>query len=268
MTTADATAEAGAKKRLNLAPIQKFGRSLMLPIAALPVAALMLRLGQPDLLGADGLGWDKVAAVAGRRWRSPVREPAAALRRRCRHRHGEEGRRLDGAGRGGRLPRLQGRGGCRVAVRAPVTSAGRGPGADQLRRARRHPVRADRRATSGSATTASRCRPTWRSSVAGASCRSSPGSRRSSWPCCWRVIYPAFDAGLTNIGEWVAANADHRRRSSTAPPTGCCIPLGLHHILNSVPWFILGDYTNPPPARSCTATSAASSPATRPPAPS
>jgi PTS system N-acetylglucosamine-specific IIC component len=37
----------------------------MLPIAALPVAALMLRLGQPDLLGADGLGWDKVAAVIG-----------------------------------------------------------------------------------------------------------------------------------------------------------------------------------------------------------
>jgi len=37
----------------------------MLPIAALPVAALMLRLGQPDLLGADGLGWDRVAAVIG-----------------------------------------------------------------------------------------------------------------------------------------------------------------------------------------------------------
>ena len=37
----------------------------MLPIAALPVAALLLRLGQPDLLGADGLGWDKVAAVIG-----------------------------------------------------------------------------------------------------------------------------------------------------------------------------------------------------------
>lgn len=37
----------------------------MLPIAALPVAALLLRLGQPDLLGADGLGWDTVAAVIG-----------------------------------------------------------------------------------------------------------------------------------------------------------------------------------------------------------
>ncbi|QHC02322.1 PTS transporter subunit EIIC [Epidermidibacterium keratini] len=37
----------------------------MLPIAALPVAALLLRLGAPDLLGADGLGWDSVAAVIG-----------------------------------------------------------------------------------------------------------------------------------------------------------------------------------------------------------
>ena len=37
----------------------------MLPIAALPAAALLLRLGQPDLLGADGLGWDHVAAVIG-----------------------------------------------------------------------------------------------------------------------------------------------------------------------------------------------------------
>jgi PTS system N-acetylglucosamine-specific IIC component len=37
----------------------------MLPIAALPAAALLLRLGQPDLLGAEGLGWDRVAAIVG-----------------------------------------------------------------------------------------------------------------------------------------------------------------------------------------------------------
>ena len=69
MSTNDATAaDAPQEKRaprFNLAPLQKFGRSLMLPIAALPVAALMLRLGQPDLLGADGLGWTDVAAVIG-----------------------------------------------------------------------------------------------------------------------------------------------------------------------------------------------------------
>jgi PTS system N-acetylglucosamine-specific IIC component len=34
-----------------LAGLQRLGRSLMLPIAALPAAGLLLRLGQPDLLG-------------------------------------------------------------------------------------------------------------------------------------------------------------------------------------------------------------------------
>ena len=33
------------------AGIQQLGRALMLPIAVLPVAGLLLRLGQPDLLG-------------------------------------------------------------------------------------------------------------------------------------------------------------------------------------------------------------------------
>ena len=65
MTTQDAADSGTSRRKLNLAPVQKFGRSLMLPIAALPVAALLLRLGQPDLLGADGLGWDSVAAVIG-----------------------------------------------------------------------------------------------------------------------------------------------------------------------------------------------------------
>jgi PTS system N-acetylglucosamine-specific IIC component len=35
---------------------QRIGRSLMLPIAVLPAAALLLRLGQDDVLGKDGLG--------------------------------------------------------------------------------------------------------------------------------------------------------------------------------------------------------------------
>jgi PTS system N-acetylglucosamine-specific IIC component len=66
VTTTSAPANAGqGGRKLNLAGLQKFGRSLMLPIAALPVAALMLRLGQPDLLGVDGLGWEKVSAVIG-----------------------------------------------------------------------------------------------------------------------------------------------------------------------------------------------------------
>jgi len=39
-----------------MAQLQRIGRSLMLPIASLPAAALLLRLGQDDMLGVDGLG--------------------------------------------------------------------------------------------------------------------------------------------------------------------------------------------------------------------
>lgn len=44
---------------------QRIGRSLMLPIAVLPAASILLRLGQADLLGADGLGWTRVAEIIG-----------------------------------------------------------------------------------------------------------------------------------------------------------------------------------------------------------
>ena len=42
--------------RFSLAALQPLGRALMLPIAVLPVAGLMLRLGQPDLAFVLGLG--------------------------------------------------------------------------------------------------------------------------------------------------------------------------------------------------------------------
>src|SRR5215213_2103273 len=64
MSSATATA-APAKKRGSglFQGLQKVGRSLQLPIAVLPAAGLIVRLGQPDVFGADGLGWDKVASV-------------------------------------------------------------------------------------------------------------------------------------------------------------------------------------------------------------
>ncbi|MEU9757175.1 PTS transporter subunit EIIC [Streptomyces althioticus] len=64
MSTATDSA-APAKKRGSglFQGLQKVGRSLQLPIAVLPAAGILLRLGQPDVFGADGLGWDKVAAV-------------------------------------------------------------------------------------------------------------------------------------------------------------------------------------------------------------
>ena len=42
--------------RLSLSALQPLGRALMLPIAVLPVAGLLLRLGQPDLAFVPGLG--------------------------------------------------------------------------------------------------------------------------------------------------------------------------------------------------------------------
>ncbi|WP_447037715.1 PTS transporter subunit EIIC [Streptomyces sp. DSM 118878] len=64
MSTATAKA-APAKKRGSglFQGLQKVGRSLQLPIAVLPAAGIMVRLGQDDVFGKDGLGWDKVAAV-------------------------------------------------------------------------------------------------------------------------------------------------------------------------------------------------------------
>lgn len=43
--------------------LQKMGRSLQLPIAVLPAAGILNRLGQDDVFGKDGLGWTNVAKV-------------------------------------------------------------------------------------------------------------------------------------------------------------------------------------------------------------
>ncbi|MFF8971557.1 PTS transporter subunit EIIC [Streptomyces sp. NPDC014995] len=65
MSTATAPTAAPAKKWGSglFQGLQKVGRSLQLPIAVLPAAGILLRLGQDDVFGKDGLGWNKVAAV-------------------------------------------------------------------------------------------------------------------------------------------------------------------------------------------------------------
>ncbi len=70
------TPGAGAPaRRSGLGVLQRLGRSLMLPIAALPVAALLLRLGQPDMLGAGDSG---LALAARWSWLEPVADVLAA----------------------------------------------------------------------------------------------------------------------------------------------------------------------------------------------
>ncbi len=243
MTTADATTDTAARKRLNLAPIQKFGRSLMLPIAALPVAALMLRLGQPDLLGADGLGWDKVAAVL--------------------------------AGGGGalfeNLPLL-------FAVGVAIGMAKKADGSTALAAVVGYlvfkgvgdavspfvlpspPQGEDQELINYGVLGGILCGLTaaylWQRyyRISLPPYLAFFGGRRFVpivtgfatlvLAVLLAVIYPAFDAGLTSVGEWVAANAVIGG-FVYGTANRLLIPLGLHHILNSVPWFILGDYTNP-----------------------
>ncbi|MEU0566277.1 PTS transporter subunit EIIC [Nonomuraea sp. NPDC005983] len=58
--------------------LQRLGRSLMLPIAALPAAALLVRFGQPDMLGSNGPEPGGLADVAGFGWMNHVAEVLAA----------------------------------------------------------------------------------------------------------------------------------------------------------------------------------------------
>ncbi|MEU3269422.1 PTS transporter subunit EIIC [Saccharomonospora sp. NPDC006951] len=62
-----ATSAESKSKGRRLAGLQRFGRSLMLPIATLPAAGLLLRLGQDDMLGRWSATQDiaKVLAAAG-----------------------------------------------------------------------------------------------------------------------------------------------------------------------------------------------------------
>ena len=56
------------------------------------------------------------------------------------------------------------------------------------------------------------------------------------------LIYPLFNNGLTSVGKAVDENSIVGG-GIYGTANKLLIPLGLHHILNSVVWFILGDYS-------------------------
>lgn len=241
MTTADVAAAGPEKQRFNLAPLQKFGRSLMLPIAALPVAALMLRLGQPDLLGRDGLGWEKVAAVVG----------------------------AGGGALFANLPLL-------FAVGVAIGVAKKADGSTALAAVVGYLVfkgvgdavspfilpapkpGEDQDLVNYGVLGGILCGliaavlwqryyrislPPYLAFFGGR--RFVPivtGFATLVLAVLLAIIYPAFDAVLTGLGEWVAANSIVGG-FIYGTANRLLIPLGLHHILNSVPWFVLGEYT-------------------------
>ncbi|WP_309107607.1 PTS transporter subunit EIIC [Arthrobacter sp.] len=219
--------------------LQRFGRSLMLPIAALPAAALLLRLGQDDLLGRfeslstvaqvigaaggalfenlpllfavgisfgfakKGDGSTALAAVVGFLVLTNVFKVMAPLV-------------LGTAPEGGKDPVINY--GVLAGIVMGLTTAW------LWQRFHRTAL------------------PDWLGFFAG---------RRlvpilTSFAAIvigvvMALLYPLFNTGLTAVGNTVADN--------TVVGSGVygtlnrlLIPLGLHHILNSIVWFIIGDY--------------------------
>lgn len=241
MTTVDATAGDSGKKRLNLAPIQKFGRSLMLPIAALPVAALLLRFGAPDMLGADGLGWDQVAAVLFAGGNALFANLPLLF---CVGVAIGMARKADGSTALAAVVGYLVFKGVGDAM-SPLVNGAPAEGEDQKLVnygvlggilcgliAAKLWERYHRQAL-----------PTYLAFFGGR--RFVPiitAFATLVLSVLMSLVYPAFDAGLTSVGEWVANN-EITGGFVYGTLNRLLIPLGLHHILNSVPWFILGEYT-------------------------
>ncbi|MEO5852029.1 MAG: PTS transporter subunit EIIC [Nocardioides sp.] len=236
MTTTDASSGAVKQgRRLNLAPLQKFGRSLMLPIAALPVAALLLRLGQPDLLGADGAGWDNVAAVLG----------------------------AAGGAIFANLPLL-------FAVGIAIGVARKADGSTALAAVVGYlvfkgvgdamsPLVLDGEdlinyGVLGGIVMGLASGWLWQRyhRISLPPYLAFFGGRRFVpiiaamaaivLSVLMSLVYPAFDAGITNLGEWVTDNAVIGG-FVYGTLNRLLIPVGLHHILNNPPWFLVGEYT-------------------------
>lgn len=243
MSTLDAASGGSLRSRINLAPLQKFGRSLMLPIAALPAAALLLRLGQPDLLGVDGLGWERVAAVIGAAGNAlfanlPLLFAVGIAIGMAKKADGSTAL----AAVVGYLV-FKGVGD----AMSPLVLGLPAEGADQ---------ELINYGVLGGIVTGLASAFLWQRYYR----TSLPpylaffGGRRLvpiltavaaiGISVLMSLVYPAFDSGITWFGEWATENSviggffyGFANRM--------LIPLGLHHILNNPPWFVFGSFEDP-----------------------
>ncbi len=227
------------KERRGLAGLQRLGRSLMLPIAALPAAGLLLRLGQDDLLGrfeslstvaavlaaAGGalfdnlplifavgiaIGWAKkadgstaLAAVVGYLVLSNVFEALSPVVLGAAP-EGEEQELINYGVLGGIV----------VGLLSAVLWQ------------RFYRIKL----------------PTYLAFFGGR--RFVPIITAVTMlltAVLMALVYPLFDAGLTALGEAVDANTVVGG-FVFGTVNRLLIPLGLHHIINSVVWFVLGEY--------------------------
>ena len=242
MTTQDAAVSGTTKRRFNLAPVQKFGRSLMLPIAALPVAALMLRLGQDDLLGPDGLGWDNVAAVIGAAGGAlfanlPLLFAVGIAIGMARK---SDGSTALAAVVGYLVFKAVG-----DAMSPVVLGLPEGDAAQEL----------INYGVLGGIVSGLVSAWLWQRyhRISLPPYLAFFGGRRfvpiiTSFAMLvisvlMSFVYPAFDTGINGLGEWVTDNSV-LGAFVYGTLNRLLIPLGLHHILNNPPWFIFGEYTS------------------------
>jgi PTS system N-acetylglucosamine-specific IIC component len=244
----DEPADRAARRRSGLGVLQRLGRSLMLPIAALPIAALLYRLGQPDMLGNGDTG---LALASYWPWLEPVADVLRAA--------------------GGTLFENLG---LIFAVGVAVGFARKSDGStglaavvgylvfDAVTKAMSRFVLPAGEVAAGELvrygvfggilvgiTTALlwqryyRIRlPAYLAFFGGR--RFVPIVTALATLLLGVVLsfaYPAFEVGLTRLGEWLVAN-EIVGAGVYGFANRLLIPFGLHHLLNSVPWFVVGQY--------------------------
>ncbi|HET7475614.1 MAG TPA: PTS transporter subunit EIIC [Dermatophilaceae bacterium] len=222
--------------------MQKFGRSLMLPIAALPAAALLLRLGQPDLLGAKGLGWDTPAAVIGAAGNAIFANLALLF---------AVGVAIGMAKKADGSTAL-------AAVVGYLVFKGVGDAMSPL--VLGAPAEGETQAlinygVLGGIVMGLTSAFLWQRyhRISLPPYLAFFGGRRFVpivtafaaivLAVVMGLLYPAFNTALSNLGEWVTNN-DVIGGFVYGTLNRLLIPLGLHHILNSFPWFVFGSFTS------------------------
>lgn len=244
-TTANAAAPAEKKGFPGFATLQRLGKSLMLPIAVLPAAGILLRLGQPDLLGGItapiiGPFFVAMSAAGGAIFDNlPLLFAVGVAIGFARK---SEGATALAAVAG--YVALEGV----FNVMSPVVLEGETtPGGDQLMI--NYSVLGG--ILVGLVTAALWDRyhtiqlPTYLGFFGGRRFVPIVVSTASLFiGFALSYFYPIFNAGLNGVGEFIAASGAFGA-GLYGFANRMLIPVGLHHILNSYIWFIYGSYTTP-----------------------
>lgn len=236
------------RSRPALGVLQRLGRSLMLPIAALPVAALLLRLGQPDMLG-DG---DSGLALAARwSWLEPVADVLAAAGGTLFSHLGllfavgvavGFARKSDGSTAVAAVIGYLVFDAVTTAMSPYVLHPGEGGSSRTIDYGvfggivigllaallwqRYHRIKL----------------PTFLAFFGGR--RFVPivtANAALVVGVMLSFVYPWFDLTLTHLGEWLVGN-DIVGAAIYGTVNRLSVPFGLHHLVNSVPWFAVGSY--------------------------